>query len=362
MIKTFGSSMSRHRAILAVALGAGLLVGCASPRHRAPVEDRGALRPAVPGAAPSAPGSENAGKPGYYTVKPGDTLIRIAAESGQHWRDIQRWNNMADANALEVGQVLRVQPPVGPSASGGGASPAPSAPTSAPDTGTVSTKPVVGAKVESKPLDAKPEGKTDAKADGKSASAAASAASTPAASAPAPAASPPPAPAAVPDSSAASEADADRQARTSGLKWSWPARGTVLEHFNGKLNKGIVIAGKLGDPVSAVADGRVIYAGSAMRSYGNLIIVQHVGEVLSVYAHNDKLLVKENDTVRRGQRIAQMGSTDAPRVQLLFEMRDKKRQGTPINPESILPPYGEAPPPEPDKPAPAPASAKASAR
>ena len=138
------------------------------------------------------------------------------------------------------------------------------------------------------------------------------------------------------------------------------AVGTVLERFNGKLNKGIVIAGKLGDPVQAVADGRVIYAGSAMRSYGNLIIVQHVGDVLSVYAHNDKLLVKENDAVRRGQRIAQMGSTDAPRVQLLFEMRDKKRQGTPINPESILPPYGEvAPPPEPEKPA-APAAASKS--
>ncbi|MDB5751703.1 MAG: peptidase, partial [Ramlibacter sp.] len=96
----------------------GLVAACAAPRRSpAPVEDRGMGRPGTVQALPAAPalvlpGAENAGKPGYYTVKPGDTLIRIALESGQNWRDIARWSELPNANVIEVGQVLRVVPPV----------------------------------------------------------------------------------------------------------------------------------------------------------------------------------------------------------------------------------------------------------
>ena len=87
-----------------------VMTGCASPNHKAPVEDRGRVGTGLsPTRMP--PGAENAGKPGYYTVKPGDTLIRIALESGQNWRDIAAWNNLENPNLIEVGQVVRVAPP-----------------------------------------------------------------------------------------------------------------------------------------------------------------------------------------------------------------------------------------------------------
>ncbi|MDP3611225.1 MAG: LysM domain-containing protein, partial [Rubrivivax sp.] len=130
-MKLFTPSFSRqswplpHRASSLGVLGlVAALAGCASSTHRAPVEDRGtATRPvpaatasaAAPASAPEAakplPGAENAGKPGYYTVKPGDTVIRVALEHGQNWRDIARWSGLENANAIEVGQVLRVVPP-----------------------------------------------------------------------------------------------------------------------------------------------------------------------------------------------------------------------------------------------------------
>lgn len=275
-----------------IALSA-LVVGCASPKHRAPVEDRpmggSAARPAHPApsvAAPAeakpAPGSENEGKPGYYTIKPGDTLIRIALENGQNWRDVARWNSIENPNRIEVGQVLRVVPPGEPTG--------------------VSTKPVASAKLESRPLDSKPAAAAGA------ASAAASAA--------------PPASAVAP---AASEDD---------LPWGWPAAGSVLAGFDEQRNKGLAIGGKAGDPVLAAADGRVVYAGSGLRGYGNLVIIKHNATYLTAYAHNQALLVKEDQAVRKGQKIAEMGSSDSDQVKLHFEVR---KQGKPIDPAKLLP-------------------------
>lgn len=287
-----------------------VLAACGSTTHRAPVEERKAPpRPGTAqpgGAAPSAaaaasapadstkpppPGIENAGKPGYYTVKPGDTLIRIGLENGQNWRDIARWNNIENPNLIEVGQVVRV---VSPSV----------------DATLASTKPVVPGKVDARPLTA-----TTA------ASGAASGAAG-AASGAAPAAAPAPAPA------AAKEPDED-------LGWIWPAAGPVTTTFDDNKTKGLAIGGKAGDPVLAAADGRVVYAGSGLRGYGNLIIVKHNATYLSAYAHNQTLLVKEDQVVRKGQKIAEMGSSDADRVQLHFEIR---RQGKPIDPARLLPP------------------------
>ena len=113
------------------------------------------------------------------------------------------------------------------------------------------------------------------------------------------------------------------------MSWAWPAAGPVIAGFDEAKSKGLTISGKAGDPVLAAADGRVVYAGSGLRGYGNLVIVKHNNTYLTAYAHNQALLVKEDQVVRRGQKIAEMGSSDAERVQLHFEIR---RQGRPIDP------------------------------
>jgi lipoprotein NlpD len=317
--------LNRARACALVAVVAALAAGCASPDHRAPVEDRsGNVRPVpearLPGTSPAAgsaaapaggpapasepvrlpPGAENAGKPGYYTVKRGDTLFAIGLESGQSYRDIARWNGLENPNVIEVGQVLRVVPP-------------------AAEASAAVTRPVAPAgRVETRPL--APPGPAAAPPAGNGSAPAPAAASAPAVL--------PPAAAAPPQALPTNEGE-------DGVVWSWPAAGPVAVPFEENKTKGLAITGRAGDPVLAAADGRVVYAGSGLRGYGNLVIVKHNNLFLSAYAHNQTLLVKEDQVVRRGQRIAEMGSTDAERVQLHFEIR---RQGKPVDPARLLPP------------------------
>ncbi|MBB2485576.1 peptidoglycan DD-metalloendopeptidase family protein [Mitsuaria sp. WAJ17] len=308
----------RLRGVAALGL-LGLLVACAVPPHRAPVEDRStgsagksaASTPAssTTGAVPAVdpkllPGAENAGKPGYYTVKQGDTLIRIALDNGQNWRDLVKWNNLPNANLIEVGQVLRVMAP--------GANP------------VVSTKPVNTAKVETRPLDGKPPAVATAASVGGSAPSSAAASSAPA-SAPASAASSSVPAAGVP----AARGSEDEVA------WAWPVPGAVIQSFDDSRNKGVDLGGKAGDAVLAAASGRVMYVGSSLRGYGNAIIVKHANDYLSVYAHNQTMLVKEDQLVHRGQKIAEMGSSDADQVKLHFEVR---KSGKPLDPAKVLPP------------------------
>jgi lipoprotein NlpD len=271
-----------------------LLAACAAPRRMpAPVEDRfGSRQSAVVADAQRAaalPGAENAGKPGFYTVKPGDTLVRIALESGQNWRDVARWNNLDNPNVLEVGQVLRVAPPT---------------PVPVPGTTVVGALPPASAALP-------PASAASSVPRGTGTTAA-------------------PAAAAATPGPAASGPDED-------VAWGWPTAGgaTVLAGFDEQKNKGIDIAGRAGDPVVAAADGRVVYAGAGLRGYGNLIILKHNNTYLTAYAHNQALLVKEDQTVRKGQKIAEMGSTDTDRVKLHFEIR---RQGKPVDPTRYLPP------------------------
>jgi lipoprotein NlpD len=307
MVRPF--SMQRIKGI-GVALGAALLLcACATGKNHAPVEERAvgaraasttaaAAQPS-PGSVPAQlaadatkplPGAENAGKPGYYTVKPGDTMIRVGLESGQNWKDLVKWNNLDNPNVIEVGQVLRVVPP-------------------GSDAG-VSTRPITSAKAETRPLDAKP-------------------APVPASGAPATASPSTTLPAAATTAAAAGrEGDDD-------INWIWPASGPITSVFEEGKSKGLGIAGKLGDPVLAAAEGRVVYAGSGLRGYGNLVILKHNATYLTAYAHNQTLLVKEDQSVRRGQKIAEMGSTDSDRVLLHFEIR---RQGKPVDPAKLLPP------------------------
>ena len=241
------------------------LSGCSNKGKLAPFDDRsmGTAR----GTARELPGAENAGKPGYYTVKPGDTLIRIGMDSGQSGRDIARWNKLDNPNLIETGQVLRVVPPA----------------TEAPVARPTSATPAIAA-----------------------------------ASSPAPTANTPiPAPSAAEDT----------------ISFQWPARGNLISGFDESKNKGLDIGGKVGDPVSAAADGRVVYAGAGLRGYGNLIILKHNNTYLTAYAHNQTLLVKEDQVIKRGQKIAEMGNSDADQVKLHFEIR---RQGKPVDPAKYL--------------------------
>ena len=272
----------------AVAVAGFFLSGCSSVSlDRAPVEDRGNVpKPAVvvtdTTPAPVVklpPGSENAGKPGYYTVKPKDTLIAIGLENGASHKDIARWNNLENPNKIEIGQVLRVVPPV-------------------IEGTTAVTKPVTTGAVV---------------------------ATTVAPGAPAKSAS---APAAAPAASASGEDD---------LGWIWPSAGAVIAGFDDGKTKCIDIAGASGDAVVAAADGRVIWAATGegtMRHYGNLIIVQHNKTYLTAYANNSTLLVKEDQRIKKGQKIAEMGSTGTDRVKLHFELR---RMGIAVDPTKYLP-------------------------
>jgi len=314
------TTLAMHRSLrslsnlLTAALAVAVMVGCASPTHRAPVEDRGAVRPgaaagvAAPVEPPKLPpGSENLGKPGYYAVRPGDTLMRIGLESGQNWRDIGRWNGIDNPNVLEVGQVLRVLPP-------------------GVDASAAAARPVAGgvAKVEARPLDARPAGSPASGATASPGPATGAASPVPGAVAA------PPTAASAATSPAAGSRDGDDE-----VAWSWPAASGVAVPFDEVRTKGLVFTGKAGDPVLAAADGRVIYAGSGLRGYGNMVIVKHNNSYLTAYAHNQALLVKEDQVVRRGQKIAEMGSSDADRVQLHFEIR---RLGKPVDPSRLLPP------------------------
>jgi lipoprotein NlpD len=289
-----------------------VLAGCAAPGP-APVSDRGAVTPPV-------------ARPGYYLVKPGDTLNAISRQTGVALRDLVLWNGLTSPNQISVGQELRIispeaqaRPgapsegveihPIGPSAT---PVPAPPPPPAAP------------------PLKDSPRGgKVPYSDHAWSQAQAAEGGAAPAKPEPAPEAAPAPPPAATlttptptpPPGAAAGD-------------WLWPAEGKVISTFSDASGKGIDIAGKAGDPVVASAAGKVVYAGSGLRGYGKLVIIKHDDAFLTAYAHNRQLLVNEGQSVARGQKIAELGNTDADRPKLHFEIR---RQGKPVDPLKYLP-------------------------
>jgi lipoprotein NlpD len=118
------------------------------------------------------------------------------------------------------------------------------------------------------------------------------------------------------------------------LSWMWPSEGRIVATFDEGKNKGVDIAGRLGQPVTAAGAGKVMYAGSGIRGYGNLVIVKHSNSLLSAYAHNRAIVVKEGQTVSKGEKIAEMGDSDADSVKLHFEIR---QQGKPVDPSRFLP-------------------------
>ena len=330
-----------------IVLLAVLLVACAS-RTRAPVEDRTAA-PAAPASAavvpaPASPAEAESHIP-TYTVKRGDTLYQIALDHGLDYKELAAWNNLDNPNKILVGQVLRVTAPGDLSATGSGVTtaplkvppavieakpgvagtpPAPLPPSSAASASTSVPTTRNADNYKSSPKAVKEPYSEQAMRD------VARTAQTPteavAMAAPSTSAKPEvprvAPPAAEPD-------DEDK------LDWMWPARGKVVVGFSETANlKGIDIAGAAGEPVIASAAGKVVYVGNGLRGYGKLVIVKHNKTWLSAYAHNREILVKEGQQVTKGQRIAEMGNTDADQVKLHFEIR---RLGKPVDPARYLP-------------------------
>jgi len=331
--------MTLRRTLVLMALVA-IFAGCAS-RGSAPVIDRvPSARPSTPPkpviAVPASPASRTAAADGSdtYVVRRGDTLYSIALDHGQDYREIAQWNNLSDPNLIRIDQVLRVRPPVeaGTTTAGvqvkplGGAgsietrplASSTSPPPAAVQGGVISEprgqklpyseqnlallsrdpKPVASVSSTAKPeLELKPD--TTLK------------------------------PAAKPEAVKPEAADDD-----DNIDWGWPTAGRVIAGFSEATNKGLDIVGKAGQPVNASATGTVLYVGTGIRGYGKLIVVRHNRSYSTVYAHNDTILVKEGQRVTKGQKIAEMGNSDADQVKLHFEIR---RQGKPVDPAKYLP-------------------------
>ena len=314
--------MGEWRGLVMVTMGAVMLSGCASRMAPAPIESRtipGAsapsikragggpaapsapAAPAAPATRPSAEASSSLAPDGFYRIKRGDTLIGISLDHGVSWRDLASWNQIDNPNLIEVDQLIRVRPPA----------------VTAPAT---ATRPQ-----ETRPMEVRPIG--------------------PMASAPT---SPPavggPAAPPVPGAGNTAASGAGPQggsgagtlrppAAADTITLSWPGRGQVITQFADPGYKGIALSGAEGDPVLAAGDGRVVYSGSGLRGYGNLVIVKHEGDFLTAYAHNRSILVSEGQTVKRGQKIAELGKTDSEIPKLHFEVR---RAGKPVDPMKYL--------------------------
>lgn len=318
------------RLIYMLGISTLLLAGCSSaPRAPAPVVDRSAgagpqLAPvssvrggSTPAIVPAV--EQSANLPSEYVVRPGDTLYQIALEHGQDWRDIASWNGLSDPDRILVGQRLVVRQQATAIAA---------VPPSA-----VEVTPIAPPSAASSAVVAPPVANTAPSAAATPSPPAAASASSVTGSA-APPAGATVTPSAQPTPPVASVQPAARP-NTSSVAWAWPVSGRVIDRFHETRNKGIDIEGPAGTPIAAAADGRVVYAGSGLRGYGNLVIVKHSDTYLSAYAHNRRLLVQEGQDVQRGQSIAELGDTDAPSPRLHFEIR---RNGRPIDPLTQLPP------------------------
>ncbi|MBK3840757.1 peptidoglycan DD-metalloendopeptidase family protein [Paraburkholderia aspalathi] len=234
--------------------------------------------------------------PLVYRVKRGDTLARIAQHHHCSVRQLQAWNGLKPSSRLKLGQVLHVASPETVRAANAAAAAAKAAAVSAP---------------------AAPLAAQQAPAATTSQTTAQSAT-----------------PSAAPSAAEAREVAQQTSRHANGVSLAWPAGGRVVEAFQPGETRGIEIGGKPGDPVRAAADGKVMYAGTGLNSYGSLIIVQHNKDFLTAYSHNRKLLVKIGDIVRQGQQIAEMGDENNSRVSVGFELR---RDGKPVDPMPYLP-------------------------
>ncbi len=309
---------------LCLALAAAVLAGCASRGQRALVQERGVTEKKSSAAAvtnKSTP-SDSDWRPRVYVVQKGDTLYSIAFNHGLGYHEIAQLNNIQNPDMIRIGQEIRLFPASAASA------PVP-APAPAPE-----IKPVLQSKPQEPPIKNQPlaiklpysaqavaqiekmqeepvnVAKVEAKAEIKPVEAKAEI---------------------KPDESVSATDDGDETA----IEWGMPTSGKLVGEFSESANrKGIDIAGKRGQAVLASATGKVVYSGSGLRGYGKLVIIKHNKTYLSAYAHNDHVLVKEGQSVTKGQKIAEMGNTDADQVKLHFEIR---KFGKPVDPAKYLP-------------------------
>jgi lipoprotein NlpD len=316
-----------HRIVLPVLLIA-LLAGC-STRQPAPVVERTqpeASRPVAASAEPpkSVPPVPVMAAAKNHVVQRGETLISVALQYGLDYRELASWNGIENVNLIHVGQELKLAAPLSGAPSGVVTTPLQSTgvPVARPidvpgpaSSGASSAPETTGGLLKTGPLAVKLPYSDKALADLENEARAAPPQSAPIAPSP-PVAQPP-----IP------KADDDK------LDWSWPAKGKVLASYT-EAGKGIDIAGSLNAPVLAAADGKVMYSGTGIRGYGKLVILKHNNVFLSAYAHNQNILVKEGQDVKKGQKIAEMGSTDTDQVKLHFEIR---KQGKPVDPAKLLP-------------------------
>jgi lipoprotein NlpD len=294
--------MKRIIAGLGVAI---VLAGCASSGQHAPVVERGTvLKKSADRSSPSQ--KKDAASPRVHIVQRGDTLYGIAFSYGLDPRELAEQNNIQDMNLIQVGQQINLQPGSVRPVVDSRPVPAQSLIREQPrvvkypysDTAVAQAEAVQSAE---RPVVAKADirPKPDARVEPK------------------------------PDSRVESVAEGDDM-----LEWSMPTQGRVIGGFSESDNrKGVDFAGKLGQPVFASAPGKVVYSGSGLRGYGKLLIIKHNKTYLSAYAHNDQLLVKEGESVTRGQKIAEMGNSDSDQVKLHFEVR---KLGKPVDPANYL--------------------------
>lgn len=354
MNKINRSQRSLHFTAIAAALMAAIvmfiLAGCAS-KSPVPVIERAQAAKKAPLPRASRSAREADWRPASHVVARGDTLHAIALTYGYEYREIAELNGIPPPYLIRIGQELKLP----------GASVIAAAPVPVPGAVTAPLKPP-GA-IEGRPIAAvEPQDvvKTQPKALKLPYSSEAATqiaqieqqqnaidrpleriAEKPAA---------PPQLAKIENSTPKSLSEDNKQAQTDDVKperapeptagdedsieWVWPAAGKVLMSFGETSSKGIDIGGRTGQPVFAAAPGKVVYSGSNLRGYGNLVILKHNKTYLSAYAHNSQIVVKEGQQVSRGQKIAEMGKSDADSVKLHFEIR---RLGKPVDPLKYLP-------------------------
>ncbi|ENK6266356.1 murein hydrolase activator NlpD [Klebsiella variicola subsp. variicola] len=261
-----------------------------------------------------------------YTVKRGDTLFYIAWVTGNDFRDLAQRNNVPAPYALNVGQVLQVGNASGQPITGENAVSQASARASGGATATTTSAQKSTVVVASQPTITYSESSGEQSATKMLPN-----------NKPATTTTTVVAPVTAPTTVSTTQPTASSTSTSSPISsWRWPTDGKVIENFSGAEggNKGIDIAGSKGQAIVATADGRVVYAGNALRGYGNLIIIKHNDDYLSAYAHNDTMLVREQQEVKAGQKIATMGSTGTSSTRLHFEIRYK---GKSVNPLQYLP-------------------------
>lgn len=321
-----------------------VLAGCSTTRVAPIVDMNGTRSVAVKRNTQPAPGKIGDWRPATHEIQKGETLYNIALEYGLDYRELAAWNNLTDLNRIQVGQTLRLTAPnvataaMAPMADDTKVQIVPLKPSAIAIQPLLSTlviaqplaiklayseaaiaklqhgedKPVV------KPLIVKPE------------------------------VLPSPLPPAAEDNHdtklAAVQAEkppevaketVPKEADDTAIDWMWPTKGPVITQFSeARANKGIDISGNRGQPVYAAAAGKVVYSGSGLRGYGKLVIIKHNAMYLTAYAHNARILVKEGQMISRGQKIAEMGDSDADQVKLHFEVR---QMGKPVDPLKYLP-------------------------